>query len=103
MADGQPHGTNEGYIWCGRSSGGPAAALAALSKSTDFDWRLARDDIAGPRAHARVLNRPGLLTDDELQRMLAALDQLETDVLNATYVAAESDEDVHGSLERGLL
>ena len=35
--------------------------------------------------------------------MLAALDQLETDVLNGTYVAAESDEDVHGSLERGLL
>src|SRR5690625_3986470 len=35
--------------------------------------------------------------------MLAALDQLERDVLDGTYVAAESDEDVHGSLERGLL
>src|SRR5690625_4592718 len=103
MADGQTHGTNEGSLWGGRFSGGPAAALAALSKSTDFDWRLARYDIAGSRAHARVLNRSGLLTDDELQRMLAALDQLETDVLNGTYVAAESDEDVHGSLERGLL
>lgn len=103
MADGQTHGTNEGSLWGGLFSGGPAAALAALSKSTDFDWRLARYDIAGSRAHARVLNRSGLLTDDELQRMLAALDQLETDVLNGTYVAAESDEDVHGSLERGLL
>lgn len=103
MADGQTHGTNEGSLWGGRFSGGPAAALAALSKSTDFDWRLARYDIAGSRAHARVLNRSGLLTDDELQRMLAALDQLETDVLDGTYVAAESDEDVHGSLERGLL
>ncbi len=103
MADGQTHGTNEGSLWGGRFSDGPAAALAALSKSTDFDWRLARYDIAGSRAHARVLNRSGLLTDDELQRMLAALDQLETDVLDGTYVAAESDEDVHGSLERGLL
>lgn len=103
MADGQTHGTNEGSLWGGRFSGGPAAPLAALSKSTDFDWRLARYDIAGSRAHARVLNRSGLLTDEELQRMLVALDQLETDVLNGTYVAAESDEDVHGSLERGLL
>ncbi|HEY4558169.1 MAG TPA: argininosuccinate lyase [Enteractinococcus sp.] len=103
MADAQSHGTNEGSLWGGRFSGGPAESLAALSKSTDFDWRLARYDIAGSRAHARVLHRSGLLTDQELSDMLAALDTLEQDVLDGTYVAAESDEDVHGSLERGLL
>ena len=103
MAHSQPHGTNEGSLWGGRFSDGPADSLAALSKSTDFDWRLARYDIAGSRAHARVLNRSGLLTDAELTDMIAALDQLEHDVLDGTYVAAESDEDVHGSLERGLL
>ena len=42
-------------LWGGRFSGGPADALAALSKSTSFDWRLALDDIAGSQAHARVL------------------------------------------------
>src|SRR5699024_1387411 len=103
MAHSQPHGTNEGSLWGGRFSDGPADSLAALSKSTDFDWRLARYDIAGSRAHARVLKRSGLLTDTELTDMIAALDQLEHDVLDGTYVAAESDEDVHGSLERGLL
>jgi len=103
MADTQPHGTNQGSLWGGRFSDGPAESLAALSKSTDFDWRLARYDIAGSRAHARVLNTSGLLTDQELTDMLAALDQLEKDVLDGTYVAAASDEDVHGSLERGLL
>ena len=40
--------------------------MAALSKSTDVDWRLAPFDLAGSRAHARVLHRAGLLTDDEL-------------------------------------
>ncbi|MEH0111087.1 argininosuccinate lyase [Tersicoccus sp. MR15.9] len=97
------HGTNTGALWGGRFSGGPADALAALSKSTDFDWRLAHHDIAGSRAHARVLHTAGLLDEDELARMLAGLDQLDADVASGAYVAAESDEDVHGSLERGLI
>ena len=95
--------TNEGSLWGGRFAGGPADALAALSKSTHFDWRLARYDIEGSRAHARVLHRANLLTDDELNGMIQALDQLEADVVSGAYTAAESDEDVHGSLERGLI
>ena len=47
-------------LWGGRFTGGPADALAALSVSTHFDWRLARYDIAGSRAHARALAAAGL-------------------------------------------
>lgn len=90
-------------LWGGRFSDGPADALAALSKSTDFDWRLAQYDIAGSKAHAAVLHRAGLLTDDELAGMLSALDELSRRVESGEYVAAESDEDVHSSLERGLI
>ena len=103
MAQHQQHGTNEGALWGGRFAGGPADALAALSKSTQFDWRLAPYDIAGSRAHARVLHTAGLLTAEELEGMIAALDQLEADVRSGAYVPAESDEDVHGCLERGLI
>lgn len=99
----EKHGTNDGALWGGRFTGGPSEALAALSKSTQFDWRLAPYDIAGSRAHARVLAKAGLLTDDELTGMLAALDQLEADVRSGAYTPAESDEDVHGSLEKGLI
>ena len=95
--------TNEGALWGGRFAGGPADALAALSKSTHFDWRLARYDIAGSRAHARVLHTAGLLDESELAGMIAALDELEADVVSGAYVASDSDEDVHGSLERGLI
>ena len=95
--------TNEGALWGGRFAGGPADALAALSKSTHFDWRLARYDIAGSRAHARVLHTAGLLDAEELAGMIAALDALEADVVSGAYVASDSDEDVHGSLERGLI
>ncbi|GAA4382119.1 argininosuccinate lyase [Brevibacterium pityocampae] len=90
-------------LWGGRFADGPAEALAALSKSTDFDWRLAAYDIAGSRAHARVLHRVGLLDDAELDGMIAALDTLEEKVLAHEFTAAESDEDVHSALERGLL
>ncbi|GED97738.1 argininosuccinate lyase [Gordonia crocea] len=95
--------TNTGALWGGRFADGPAAAMAALSKSTHFDWVLAPFDIEASRAHARVLNRAGLLTDDDLTAMLAGLDALAADVADCTFGPAESDEDVHGALERGLI
>ena len=64
---------NDTRLWGGRFGGGTSAAMAALSKSTDVDWRLAPFDLAGSRAHARVLHRAGLLTDEELDRMVGAL------------------------------
>ena len=90
-------------LWGGRFTGGPADALAALSKSTHFDWRLARYDIAGSRAHARVLQAAGLLDDGELTRMLDALDALDADVAAGAFAPSPDDEDVHTALERGLL
>ena len=96
-------GRSSASLWGGRFAGGPADALAALSKSTHFDWRLARYDIAGSRAHARVLHRAGLLEDETLAAMLAALDVLDADVAAGTFFPAPDDEDVHTALERGLM
>ena len=89
-------------LWGGRFEGGPSDAMAALSLSVHFDWRLAPYDLAQSRAHARVLHRAGLLDDDELAAMLAALDGLEADVRSGAFVAQAADEDVHTALERGL-
>lgn len=90
-------------LWGGRFASGPAEPLAALSLSTHFDWRLARYDIAGSRAHARVLARAGLLSAEELEGMLAALETLDRDVASGAFAAEPTDEDVHTALERGLL
>ena len=90
-------------LWGGRFAGGPADALAALSKSTHFDWRLAQYDIAGSRAHARVLHAAGLLDDAGLDAMLAGLATLSDDVAGGTFRPADDDEDVHTALERGLI
>jgi argininosuccinate lyase len=90
-------------LWGGRFRGGPAEALARLSVSVQFDWRLAPYDLAGSRAHARVLARAGLLTAEELGRMLAALDDLEAACASGEFRPTVDDEDVHTALERGLL
>ena len=90
-------------LWGGRFAGGPADALAALSQSTHFDWRLAGHDIAGSVAHAGVLHGAGLLDDAELAAMVDALGRLRSDVENGAFGPLPADEDVHTALERGLI
>src|SRR5215217_5693045 len=90
-------------LWGGRFAAGPSEALTALSKSTRFDWRLAPYDLRGSAAHARALHHAGLLTDDELAAMLAALAELAKDARSGAFIPASGDEDVHSALERGLI
>jgi argininosuccinate lyase len=95
--------TDGARLWGGRFTGGPADALAALSLSVHFDWRLAPYDLLASKAHARVLHAAGLLSDDEATRMLLALDELAEQVRTGEFRATADDEDVHTALERGLL
>ncbi|SFE36740.1 argininosuccinate lyase [Actinopolyspora alba] len=90
-------------LWGGRFTSGPSETMAALSLSTHFDWSLAPYDIAGSKAHARVLHGAGLLTESELEDMLAGLDTLATEVRTGRFLPEPDDEDVHTALERGLL
>ncbi|MEV8637386.1 argininosuccinate lyase [Streptosporangium sp. NPDC051023] len=90
-------------LWGGRFEGGPADALTRLSVSVHFDWRLVPYDLLASRAHARVLHRAGLLTEDELVRMIGALDDLERACKAGEFRPTVADEDVHTALERGLL
>ncbi|SOJ55116.1 Argininosuccinate lyase [Mycobacterium simulans] len=95
--------TNEGSLWGGRFAGGPSDALAALSKSTHFDWVLAPYDITASRAHAKVLFGAGLLTEEQRDGLLAGLDSLAHDVADGSFTPLVTDEDVHAALERGLI
>jgi argininosuccinate lyase len=98
-----PPGDRPNRLWGGRFEFGPADALAKLSNSIQFDWRLALYDLRASRAHARVLHKAGLLTADELKRMLTALDDLDNTCRSGEFRPTATDEDVHTALERGLL
>jgi argininosuccinate lyase len=90
-------------LWGGRFESGPAEALARLSMSVQFDWRLAPYDLLASRAHARVLHKAGLLDDMELSRLLTAIEDLTAACRSGAFRPDAGDEDVHTALERGLL
>src|ERR1700685_4244241 len=99
----QASGGTPTRLWGGRFEGGPADALARLSLSVQFDWRLARYDLLASRAHARMLHPARVLSDDEADSMLKALDDLDRAVEDGSFRPTVADEDVHTALERGLL
>lgn len=99
----EAHGTNEGALWGGRFSGGPTEAMAVLSKSTHFDWVLAPYDVLASQAHARVLHKANLLSDEDFDTLIAGLQKLGKDVADGSFGPEPSDEDVHGAMERGLI
>ena len=78
----QASGSNA--LWGSRFEGGPSEALAALSRSVHFDWRLAAYDIAGTRAHIKALQSAGYLTvaeHEKLDRSFLALNHLAASIM----------------------
>jgi len=90
-------------LWGGRFKSGPSPELTRLSKSEESEWRQAVYDLASSRAHARELQRAGVLDDVELDTILNAITGLEGDVRSGAFFWTEQDEDIHTALERGLL
>ena len=95
--------TGDGSLWGARFTSGPSPELQRLSRSTHFDWQLAPYDLAGSRAHAKALAAAGYLTADELESMTDALLVLGEWVADGTLTPLDTEEDVHASLERGLI
>jgi argininosuccinate lyase len=90
-------------LWGGRFTGSTNDAVAALSRSVHFDWRLASYDIKGTRAHLLALRAAGYLAEAELVKLDKSLVELDKRVTSGMFVAKASDEDVHSALERGLI
>jgi argininosuccinate lyase len=89
-------------LWGARFKSEPSAALKALSRSEPSFFRLAPYDLAGSRAHARELQRAGVLNNDELAQLLACVDVVEREYVAGELHPIEADEDVHTFLERVL-
>jgi argininosuccinate lyase len=89
-------------LWHGRFGVGPAEVLLAYTASLSYDQRLAQDDIQGSRAHARGLERAGLLTVAELSAVLSGLDTVAMELASGIFAFVPSDEDIHTAIERRL-
>ena len=90
-------------LWGGRFATGPNESVAKLSRSVQFDWRLAPYDIRVNIAHVAGLKRAGILNSEDADRITQALNELSQEVASGAFSYIESDEDVHSAIERGLV
>jgi argininosuccinate lyase len=89
-------------LWGARFRAPPDPSLMDLSRSEASHFRLVPYDLAASRAHARELERAGLLTAAERESIVAAIDALDVEVAAGSVAPSGQDEDVHSFLERTL-
>jgi len=88
--------------WGGRFTEATDAFVEAFTASVDFDRRLYRHDIEGSRAHARMLAKVGVLTEEECAAILEGLEAVLLDIERGDFAWSVSLEDVHMNIEARL-
>lgn len=89
-------------LWSGRFEDRTDPSVERFTASVSFDRRLCTDDIAGSVAHARMLNRTGVLDDEELRLIVNGLAGIQKDVDGGKFQWREELEDVHMNIESAL-
>lgn len=88
--------------WGGRFSEPVDAFVARFTASVDFDKRLYRHDIMGSIAHATMLAKVGVLTENERDTVIAGLQAIEKEIESGEFVWSAELEDVHMNIEARL-
>jgi argininosuccinate lyase len=89
-------------MWGGRFEAGPAAIMREITPSIDFDKRLAAEDLAGSRAHCRMLANEGIISKDDGQAILDGLTVIEKEIAEGKFVFKRELEDIHLNIEARL-
>jgi len=88
--------------WGGRFSEQTDEFVEAFTASVQFDQRMYRQDIAGSRAHAKMLNKIDILSDVDLEAVLGGLDKVEQEISSGQFEWSIAREDVHMNIEARL-
>ncbi len=94
--------TETNSAWGGRFSEQTDAFVEAFTASVQFDQRMYRQDIAGSRAHAKMLNKIAVLSEEDLTAILAGLDKVEQEISAGEFNWSITREDVHMNIEARL-
>ncbi len=97
-----PSQNSASSIWGGRFAGGPSQLMLDINASISYDKALFRQDIAGSRAHATMLQAAGILTADDLAAITTGLAQIETEIADGSFTFSEALEDIHMNVEARL-
>jgi len=86
----------------GRNRSKNSKLLDLFNSSLPFDRKLYKEDIKGSIAHATMLNSKGILSDDEFQKIVDGLKNIEKEIESGEVDFDISDEDIHMAIERRL-
>lgn len=89
-------------MWGGRFSAKPAELMQAINVSIGFDKRLWAQDLAGSRAHARMLISQGVIARDDGEEILKGLDAIEGEIVAGAFPFRDEYEDIHMNIEARL-
>ena len=90
-------------LWGGRFNKGSSSLLEQFNASIGFDNRMYAEDIAGSIAHSKMLNKIGILTVEEQEKIENGLIQIKEMIDNGNFEFHISDEDIHMAVEKKLI
>ncbi|HPP44939.1 MAG TPA: argininosuccinate lyase [Methanomassiliicoccaceae archaeon] len=97
--EGAKMGQERKVLWSGRFGQGAADETLAFTSSLMVDKRLARYDILGSLAHARMLTRQGIIAQEDGERIAAGLKELYAKAEEGALEIDPQLEDVHSNIE----
>jgi len=102
-ANAAPVGAAARNLIRGRFARGRLPEVEAFTASLPFDRRLFRHDIRGSIAHARMLEKAGLLKAGEVRAIVGGLERIESEIADGRFKFDIADEDIHLAVERRLI
>jgi len=97
-----PTNNEKDKLWGGRFTESTDAFVESFTASIMFDQRLYKHDIAGSKAHAKMLNKVGILTEQEVKDIDNGLDEIQSDIEAGNFEWSVQLEDIHMNIEARL-
>ncbi|MEL6503530.1 MAG: argininosuccinate lyase [Pseudomonadota bacterium] len=94
--------SNKSQMWGGRFAAGPDAIMEEINASIGFDQKMAAQDIAGSRAHAKMLRDVGILTAQDHKAIDEGLATILGEIEGGTFTFSTALEDIHMNVESRL-
>ena len=89
-------------LWGGRFSEATDSLVSRFSESISYDRRLYPFDIQGSKAHARMLARQNIISQEDADAIVAGLDDILADIEAGKFDFCEELEDIHMNIEARL-
>jgi argininosuccinate lyase (EC 4.3.2.1) len=92
----------EKKLWGGRFSESTDAFVEEFTESISFDKELALYDIKGSIAHAKMLGKQGIIPQEDTEKIIKGLQEIEQEIKENRFVWKKELEDVHMNIEKAL-